>query len=126
MGSLFATWLVWWHKATPKFRVLTTVKPLPVARLQSFRLLIAYASHHNFKLQQMDVKSAFLNGPINELVYVKQPPGFEDPYFPDHVYQLNKALYGLKQAPRAWYEHLTELLQDRGFEIGKIDPTLFY
>ena len=97
----------------------------PVVRLESICLLIAYASHHNFTLQQMDVKSAFLNGPINELVYVKQPPGFEDPYFPDHVYQLHKALYGLKQAPRAWYEHLTELLQDRGFEIGKIDPTLF-
>ena len=71
----------------------------------------------------MDVKSAFLNGPINELVYVNQPPGFEEPYFPDHVYQLDKALYGLKQAPRAWYKHLTELFQDRGFEIGKIDPT---
>ena len=53
------------------------------------------------------------------------PSGFEDPYFPDHLYQLDKALYGLKQAPRAWYDHLTELLQDRGFEIGKIDPTLF-
>ena len=73
----------------------------------------------------MDVKSAFLNGPLKELVYVKQPPGFEDPKFPNHVYVLDKALYGLKQAPRAWYEHLTELLQDRGFEIGKIDPTLF-
>ena len=97
----------------------------PIARLESIRMLIAYASHHNFKLQQMDVKSAFLNGPINELVYVKQPPGFEDPYFPDHVYQLDKALYGLKQAPRAWYDHLTELLQDRGFEVGLIDPTLF-
>ena len=97
----------------------------PVARLESIRMLLAYASHHNFKLQQMDVKSAFLNGPINELVYVKQPPGFEDPKFPNHVYKLDKALYGLKQAPRAWYEHLTELLEDRGFEIGKIDPTLF-
>ena len=53
------------------------------------------------------------------------PPGFEDPYFPYHVYQLDKALYGLKQAPRAWYDHLTELLQDRGFEVGQIDPTLF-
>ena len=73
----------------------------------------------------MDVKSAFLNGPINELVYVNQPLGFEDPYFPDYVYQLHKALYGLKQAPRVWYEHLTELLQDRGYKIGKIDPTLF-
>ena len=69
----------------------------PIACLESIRLLIAYASHHNFKLEQMDVKSAFLNGPINELVYVKQPPGFEDRKFPNHVYQLDKALYGLKQ-----------------------------
>ena len=73
----------------------------------------------------MDVKTAFLHGPLKELVYVKQPPGFEDPKFPSHVYVLDKALYGLKQAPRAWYEYLTELLQDHGFEIGKIDPTLF-
>ena len=74
---------------------------------------------------QMDVKSAFLNGPLKELVFVKQPPGFEDPNFPNHVYKLDKALYGLKQAPRAWYEHLRELLLDRGFEVGQIDPTLF-
>jgi hypothetical protein len=67
----------------------------------------------------------FLNGPLHELVYVKQPPGFEDPHFPTHVYKLDKALYGLKQTPRAWYEHLKELLVDRGFEIGLIDPTLF-
>ena len=73
----------------------------------------------------MDVKSAFLNGPLKELVYVKQPPGFEDPDFPNHVYKLDKALYGLKQAPRAWYEHLRELLLDRGFQVGQIDPTLF-
>jgi hypothetical protein len=73
----------------------------------------------------MDVKSAFLNGPLNELVFVKQPPGFENPKFPNHVYKLDKAIYGLKQAPRAWYEHLKELLVDRGFEIGVIDPTLF-
>jgi hypothetical protein len=97
----------------------------PVARLESIRMLLSYASHHDFKLQQMDVKSAFLNGPLNELVYVKQPPGFKDPKLPNHVYKLKKALYGLKQAPRAWYEHLTELLQNHGFEIGKIDPTLF-
>ena len=68
----------------------------PVARLESIRILLAYATHHNFKLQQMDVKSAFLNGPLNELVFVKQPPGFEDPNFPNHVYKLDKALYGLK------------------------------
>ena len=97
----------------------------PVARLESIRILLAYASHHNFKLQQMDVKSAFLYGPLKEEVYVKQPPGFEDPNFPNHVYRLDKVLYGLKQAPRAWYEHLRELLLDRGFEVGQIDPTLF-
>jgi hypothetical protein len=96
-----------------------------VARLESIRILLSYASHHNFKLQQMDVKSAFLNGPLHELVYVKQPPGFEYPNFPNHVYKLDKAIYGFKQAPRAWYEHLRELLVDRGFEIGLIDPTLF-
>ncbi|KAK1694085.1 hypothetical protein QYE76_010782, partial [Lolium multiflorum] len=95
------------------------------ARLESIRILLAYASHHNFKLQQMDVKSAFLNGPLHEEVYVKKPPGFEDLNFPNHVYKLDKALYGLKQAPRAWYEHLKELLVDRGFDVGLIDPTLF-
>ena len=97
----------------------------PVARLESIRMLLAFATHHNFKLRQMDVKSAFLNGPLKELVYVKQPPGFEDPLFPNHVYKLNKALYGLKQAPHAWYDCLRELLLDRGFEVGLIDPTLF-
>jgi hypothetical protein len=59
-----------------------------VARLESIRILLAYASYHNFKLQQMDVKSAFLNGPLNELVFVKQPLGFENPKFPNHVYKL--------------------------------------
>ncbi|KAK1647292.1 hypothetical protein QYE76_065097 [Lolium multiflorum] len=97
----------------------------PVARLECIRILLAYASHHNFKLQQMDVKSAFLNGPLHEEVYVKQPPGFEDLNFPNHVYKLDKALYGHKQAPRAWYEHLKELLVDRGFDVGLTDPTLF-
>ncbi|KAK1642763.1 hypothetical protein QYE76_060568 [Lolium multiflorum] len=97
----------------------------PVARLESIRSLLAYASHHNFKVQQMDVKSAFLNGPLHEEVYVKQPPGFEDLNFPNYVYNLDKALYGLKQAPIAWYEHLKELLIDRGFDVRLIHPTLF-
>jgi hypothetical protein len=65
-----------------------------VARLESIHILLAYATHHDFKLHQMDVKSAFLNGPISELVYVEQPPSFEDPKFPNHVYKLHKALYG--------------------------------
>ena len=73
----------------------------------------------------MDVKSAFLNGFINELVYVDQHPGFEDPRYPNHVYRLSKALYGLKQAPRAWYECLRDFLIEKGFTIGKVDTTLF-
>jgi hypothetical protein len=67
----------------------------PIARLESIRILLAYATHHSFKLFQMDVKSAFLNGPIKEEVYVEQPPGFEDDRYPDHVYKLSKALYGM-------------------------------
>jgi hypothetical protein len=126
MTLSFKTRQDWWLKVSPKLRVLILVKlSLPIAHLESICILLAYASHHNFKLQQMDVKSAFLNGPLNELVFLKQPLGFENPKFPNHVYKLDKALYALKQAPRAWYEHLKELLVDRGFEIGVIDPTLF-
>ena len=73
----------------------------------------------------MDVKSAFLNGEIEEEVYVMQPPGFEDRKNPDMVYKLHKALYGLKQAPRAWYDTLKDFLLKKGFKLGKIDPTLF-
>ena len=73
----------------------------------------------------MDVKSAFLNGYINEEVYVEQPSAFEDDKKPDHVYKLKKALYGLKQAPRAWYERLTDFLLSKGFMMDKVDTTLF-
>ncbi|GKB30507.1 copia protein, partial [Tanacetum coccineum] len=73
----------------------------PVARLESIRILLAYSCALDFKLFQMDVKSAFLNGFINEEVYVAQPTGFIDFENPDHVYKLKKALYGLKQAPKA-------------------------
>jgi hypothetical protein len=73
----------------------------------------------------MDVNSAFLNGFINELVYVEQPPRFEDPRYPNHAYRLSKALYVLKQAPRAWYERLLNFLIEKGFKIGTIDTTLF-
>ena len=73
----------------------------------------------------MDVKSAFLNGFVKEDVYVEQPPLFEDNKVPNPVYKLKKALYGLKQAPRAWYERLRSYLLQSGFEIGKVDTTLF-
>jgi hypothetical protein len=96
-----------------------------VARLESIRTLLVYATHYDFKLYQMDIKSAFFNGPIKEEVYVKQPPGFEDQEYPNHVYKLHKALYGLKQAPRAWYECLKDFLTQNGFKIGKADSTLF-
>jgi hypothetical protein len=96
-----------------------------VASLESIHILLTYATHHDFKLYQMDVKSAFLNGPIKEEVYVEQPPGFEDQEYPNHVYKLHKTLYGFKQAPRAWYECLGDFLTQNGFKIGKVDSTLF-
>jgi hypothetical protein len=73
----------------------------------------------------MDVKSAFLNGPIKEEVYVEQPPSFEDDGYPDLVYNLSKALYGLKQAPKTWYECLRDFLISNAFKVGKVDPSLF-
>ncbi|KAK8681104.1 hypothetical protein V6N13_053511 [Hibiscus sabdariffa] len=97
----------------------------PVARMEAIRMLLAFACHHEFKLFQMDVKSAFLKGFINEEVYVEQPPGFKDPKFSNHVFKLSKALYGLKQAPRAWYERLSTFLVEKGFSKGKVDTTLF-
>ncbi|EOY19086.1 Cysteine-rich RLK (RECEPTOR-like protein kinase) 8, putative [Theobroma cacao] len=97
----------------------------PVARIEAIRLLLAFACFMNFKLYQMDVKSAFLNGFIQEEVYVEQPPGFEDFEKPDHVLKLHKALYELKQAPRAWYERLSKFLVEKGYVRGNIDTTLF-
>jgi hypothetical protein len=97
----------------------------PVARLESIHILLAYATYHGYKFYQMDVKSAFFNGPIKEEVSIEQPPGFEDSEYPNHVYKFSKALYGLKQAPRAWYECLRDFLITNGFKVGKADPTLF-
>jgi hypothetical protein len=73
----------------------------------------------------MDVKSAFLNGALEEKVCVRQPPGFESEKYPHWVYKLRKALYGLKQVPRAWYGRFRGFLFERGFEMGKVDQTLF-
>lgn len=73
-------------------------------RIEAIIILITFAAHKEFKLFKMDVKSAFLNENLNEEVYVKQTPGFEDVELLNHVLKLDKALYGLKQAPRAWYK----------------------
>ncbi|KAJ9561824.1 hypothetical protein OSB04_006984 [Centaurea solstitialis] len=122
----------------------------PVARIEAIRIFLAYAAHKNMTVYQMDVKCAFLNGVLQEEVYVEQPKGFVDPRFPEHVYVLDKALYGLKQAPRAWrkevtkvvnngprddsdssqhlgstYETLTDYLLGVGYKKGTIDPTFF-
>ncbi|GJW12271.1 putative ribonuclease H-like domain-containing protein [Tanacetum coccineum] len=97
----------------------------PVARIEAIRLLLAFASFMGFIVYQMDVKSAFLYGTIEEEVYVHQPPGFVDPAHPNKVYKVIKALYGLHQAPRAWYETLSSFLMENGFRRGTIDKTLF-
>ena len=97
----------------------------PVARLESLRIVLSIACTMDFKLYQMDMKCAFLNGFLNEEVFVEQPKGFQDPHFPDHVLRLKKAVYEMKQAPRAWYDRLTNYLLDRGFQRGYIDRTLF-
>jgi hypothetical protein len=96
-----------------------------IARLEAIRILLAYATSHNVKLYQIDMKSVLLNGKINKLVYVEQPLSFEDSKKTNHVYKLSKALYSLKQAPRAWYERLQNFLVSKGFKIAKVDTTLF-
>jgi hypothetical protein len=97
----------------------------PVARLETIRILLAFVASKGFKLYQMDVKSAFLNGVIQEEVYVRQPPDFESPKYPNRVYKLSKALYGLKQALRAWYARLKTFLLEHGYVMGSVDKTLF-
>ncbi|GKC71767.1 retrovirus-related pol polyprotein from transposon TNT 1-94 [Tanacetum coccineum] len=97
----------------------------PLARLESIRILVAYACAHGFKLFQMDVKSAFFNGFINEEVYVAQPPGFIDFEKPNHVFKLKKALYGLKQAPKAWYDRLKAFLIDHKYTMRLVYNILF-
>jgi hypothetical protein len=97
----------------------------PVARFEAIRVLLDFSVAKGFKLHQMDVKSAFLNGVLEEEVYVRQPPGFESEKYPYRVYKLRKVLYGLKQTPRAWYGRLRGFLFERGFEMGKVDQTLF-
>ncbi|GJZ66674.1 putative ribonuclease H-like domain-containing protein, partial [Tanacetum coccineum] len=97
----------------------------PVARIEAIRIFLAFASYMGFIVYQMDVKSAFLYGTIDEEVYVSQPLGFVDPKFPKKVYKVVKALYGLHQAPRAWYATLYTFLLKSRYKRGTIDKTLF-
>nr|GEX16369.1 hypothetical protein [Tanacetum cinerariifolium] len=105
------------HQIKPKKVIQALTDPRWIKAMQDELL--------QFRLQKMDVKSAFLYGTIEEEVYVCQPPGFENSQFPDKVCKVEKALYGLHQAPRAWYETLSTYLLETGFRRGIIDKTLF-
>ena len=96
-----------------------------VARMESIRLILAYASSKNIKDYQMDVKSAFLNGEIEDEVYMEKPDGFQVQEAENYVYRLKKDLYGLKQAPRAWYSRLDKYLRQQGYIKGNIDINLY-
>jgi hypothetical protein len=96
-----------------------------IARLEAIRILLAFTASKGFKLYQMDVKSAFLNGVIQEEVYVRQSLGFESPKYPDRMYKFSKALYGLNQASRAWYARLKTFLLEHGYVMGSVDKTIF-
>jgi hypothetical protein len=97
----------------------------PVARLEAIRILLAFAASKGFKLYQMNVKSGFLNDVIQEEVYVRQPPSFENHKYPDRVYKLSKAFYGLKQASWASYARLKTFLLEHGYVIESVDKTHF-
>ena len=97
-----------------------------VARYTSIRSVISLAAQMGWEIHQMDVKTTFLNGVIQEEVYIEQPEGFETHGKRTHVCRLKKALYGLKQAPRAWYGRLDSYLQQLGFVKGDADPNLYY
>jgi hypothetical protein len=97
-----------------------------VARYTSIRTIIALATKMKWKLYQMDVKTTFLNGDIEEEVYIEQPQGFEVEYRKTHVWKLKKALYGLKQAPKAWYGRIDSFLTSLFFNKSKVDSNLYF
>jgi hypothetical protein len=98
----------------------------PVARYTSIRAVISIAAEMGWKIHQMDVKTTFLNGIIEEEVYIEQPEGFEVQGRDSHVCRLKRALYGLKQAPRAWYSRIDNYLQGMGFTKSEADSNLYY
>ena len=95
----------------------------PVVKSATIRLVLSLAVSRGWMLRQMDVQNAFLHGVLEEDVYMRQPPGFEDTRFPRHVCKLDKALYGLKQSPRAWYSRLSSRLQELGFVPSRADTS---
>lgn len=96
-----------------------------VAKMATVRSVISMAASKGWKLHQMDVKNAFLNGELQEEVYMEQPEGFVHPKYPTHVCRLKKALYGLKQAPRAWSDKISKYLISIGFQVSSSDSSLY-
>jgi hypothetical protein len=97
----------------------------PVVKIATIKIVLSIVVSRGWTLRQLDAKNAFLHGVLEEEVYMKQPPGFEDPRAPHYVYRLDKALYGLKQAPSAWYSRLSSKLCMLGFTPSKADTSLF-
>ena len=97
----------------------------PVARLEAIRMFLAFSCYKNFKVYQMDVKSTFLNGKLEEEVYIEQPECFLLSENRNYVCKLKKALYGLKQAPRSWFSRLDNYLKLHGYKRGTIDNNLY-
>lgn len=97
----------------------------PVVKAATVRIVISLAVMHKWPLHQLDVNNAFLNGQLQDTVFMEQPPGFSDVRFPNHVCRLKKSLYGLKQAPRAWFQRLSSFLIGLGFICSRADPSLF-
>ena len=98
----------------------------PVVKAATIRLVLSLAVSNSWSIRQLDVQNAFLHGVLEEDVYMKQPPGYEDKDYPNYICKLDKSLYGLKQAPRAWYSRLSNKLQDLGFKGSKADTSLFF
>eukprot|EP01018_Ginkgo_biloba_P020382 Gb_28245 [translate_table: standard] len=97
----------------------------PVAKMDTISTVLVLAAQHGWIIYQMDVKSAFLNGYVDEEIYVEQPQGFEIAGKKNKVYKLKKALYGLKQAPQVWYSRIDTYFQKRGFQKRSSDPNLY-
>ncbi|KAK1614057.1 hypothetical protein QYE76_019574 [Lolium multiflorum] len=97
----------------------------PVVKPTTIRLLLSLAVSRGWHLRQLDIQNAFLNGILEEEVYMRQPPGYEDQTRPHHLCRLEKAIYGLKQAPRAWHIRLSSVLHNLGFVASAADSSLF-
>ena len=97
-----------------------------VIKVTTIRILLALLVSQSWHIQQLDISNAFLHGDLQEIIYMDQPPGFQDAQYPHHVCQLRKSLYGLKQAPWEWFQKLTSRLLQLGFQGSKTDTSLYF